>query len=202
MELLSLIPVAMAAYLIGSIPMGVVLARVFGWPDPRTHGSGHIGAMNVSRKAGRAALVVVLIADMLKGAAAALIAPLLSTSEWAVPVAAIMAVVGHCYPVWLRFKGGMGLAAGMGAVITQSWLMVILATVTLGIVRFLIIKHTPRATIIAALCLPIYALILQLPLPLLVMVTGVSVFIALRHTVDWNRQYPKAASARPERSGG
>ena len=200
MEYLSLLPVAMAAYLIGSIPMGVLLAKVFGWPDPRTHGSGHTGAMNVSRKGGRVALAVVLIADWLKGSAAALAAPLISSSVWAIPVAGVMVIVGHCYPVWLKFNGGMGLAAGMGAVMTQSWLMVVLATATLGIMRFFIIKHTPRATIIAALCLPVYALLLQLPLPLFVMVTGVSVFIALRHIVDWNREYPKV-EASPDSSG-
>src|SRR5574337_843168 len=116
MDFLSLLPVAVSGYLLGSIPMGVILARVFGWDDPRHYGSGHTGAMNVSRRAGRSALVIVLLADLLKGALAVLLAQFMTIDPWAVTIAGIMAVLGHCWPVWLNFRGGMGLATGMGAV--------------------------------------------------------------------------------------
>src|SRR5512143_139942 len=120
-DILNAILVAAIAYLLGSIPMGVLLARLFGWDDPRTHGSQHTGAMNVSRRAGKAALVIVLLADFLKGVAAVLIAPLVWGSPAAVPLAGVAAVTGHCWPVWLGFKGGMGLATGMGAVAVYAW---------------------------------------------------------------------------------
>ncbi len=189
METLTLLPVAAAGYLIGSIPMGVILARLFGWDDPRTYGSGHTGALNVSRRAGRVALVAVLVADFLKGAAAALLAPLISTSPWAVTVGGFMAVIGHCYPVWLRFQGGMGLAAGMGAIATQQWVLVVIAAALLGIIRFLIVKHTPRATVVASLILVPVAWLLRPSLPVFVLTAGVSLFIAARHTTDWDRKY-------------
>jgi len=189
LETLTLLPVAVAGYLIGSVPMGVILSRVFGWDDPRTYGSGHTGAMNVSRRAGRAGLIMVLIADLLKGATATLIAPLISNSEWAITVAGIMGVVGHCYPVWVRFNGGMGLATGEGAMLTQSWPLGLVAAALLGIIRFAIIKHTPRATVAAALLAIVAAALLNLPPPVFVMALGVCGFITVRHLMDWNRKY-------------
>jgi glycerol-3-phosphate acyltransferase PlsY len=189
LDALGLLPVGLAAYLIGSIPMGVLLSRLFGWDDPRTHGSRHTGAMNVSRRAGQAALVLVLVADVLKGLAAVLLAPLLSANPWAIPVAGLAAVVGHCWPIWLRFQGGMGLATGMGAVIIYAWPAVFFAGVALAIIRFLIVKHTPRAVIVAALLIPPAAWFMRLPLPVFVLTAGIALLVAARHTIDWNRKY-------------
>jgi len=188
-DYLTLLPVAIAGYLIGSIPTGVILARVFGWDDPRTYGSGHTGSLNVGRRAGRVALVAVLLIDLLKGVAAVLLAPLISASPWAVAVGGVMAVVGHCYPVWLRFKGGMGLATGLGAILSQNWLLGLIAAALLAILRFAVIKHTPRASIAAALLTIVAAALMALPLPVFVLVLGVCGFITARHMMDWNRKY-------------
>lgn len=177
------------AYLLGSIPMGVLLARLFGWDDPRTHGSQHTGAMNVSRRAGKAALVIVLLADFLKGAAAVLVAPLIWGNSAAVPVAAVAAVAGHCWPIWLRFKGGMGLATGMGSVAVYAWPALLFAGVTLALLRFVIVKHTPRAVIFAALLSIPAAWLMRFPLPVFVLVACVCLLVAARHTIDWNREY-------------
>jgi glycerol-3-phosphate acyltransferase PlsY len=188
-DLLTLIPVAVSGYLLGSIPMGVILARLFRWDDPRHHGSGHTGAMNVSRRAGKWGLVIVLLADLAKGVGAVWLAPRLSDNPWAITVAGIMAVVGHCWPVWLQFKGGMGLATGMGAVGFVAPLMVLIAAVLLAFLRFIVIKHTPRAVVIASLAVVPVAYVMKYPSPVVMLTTFVCIVIAYRHTTDWNRVY-------------
>ena len=108
--------VLVAAYLLGSIPFSFLVGRAFGVADVRRVGSGNVGATNVLRSAGKTAGLLALVLDTAKGAAASLIA------LWLVPdrptvaaLAAVMAVLGHMYPVWLRFQGGKGVAAGLGA---------------------------------------------------------------------------------------
>jgi glycerol-3-phosphate acyltransferase PlsY len=181
-DFLSLIVVAITAYLLGSIPTGVLLARVFGWDDPRTHGSQHTGALNVSRRAGKAALVIVLVVDFLKGLGAVLLAP-------AIPLAGGAAVAGHCWPVWLDFRGGMGLAAGVGAVVVYALPAVIFAVVALVIIRFLIVRHTPRAVIIASGLTLLAAWPMGFPLHVFALVAAITLLIGARHTIDWNRKY-------------
>jgi glycerol-3-phosphate acyltransferase PlsY len=148
--LLNAIVVIAAAYLIGSIPMGVLLARLFGWDDPRRHGSGHTGALNVSRRA------------------------------------------GNCWPVWLGFRGGMGLATGIGAAAVTAWPALVFAGVALALIRFTVLRHTPRAVIAAALITVPAAWLMRLPPATFALVAGVCALIAARHTVDWNRRYEPA----------
>lgn len=189
MAFLDLLPVAVAGYLLGSIPMGVILARIFGWDDPRHYGSGHTGAMNVSRRAGKPALVIVLLADLLKGAMAVLLAQSMSANPWAVTIAGIMAVLGHCWPVWLNFRGGMGLATGMGAVVVVAWPVGLIAAALLALLRFVVVKHTPRATVIAALLSTPLGFLLGYSLPVALLAALACIVIAYRHTSDWNRKY-------------
>jgi len=108
--------VVVAAYLIGSIPFSFLVARAFGVPDVRRVGSGNVGATNVLRSAGKAAGALALVLDVGKGAAAEALAGQLAPGEAALPAAAaVAAVVGHMFPVWLRFQGGKGVATGLGA---------------------------------------------------------------------------------------
>lgn len=110
------IQVAAVAYLIGSIPFSFFVARAFGVGDVRRVGSGNVGATNVLRSAGRTAGVLAFLLDAGKGAAAALLAARLAPQDArAAALAAVFAVVGHMYPVWLRFQGGKGVATGFGA---------------------------------------------------------------------------------------
>ena len=97
------------AYLCGSIPFGLIIARAASGKDVRTVGSGNIGATNVARAAGRPAAIATLALDAVKGLAPVLLAP----REFA-PACAVAAVLGHCFPVWLRFRGGKGVATGLG----------------------------------------------------------------------------------------
>src|SRR5277367_694945 len=112
----------LAGYLLGSIPFGILLTRLFGGGDIRVAGSGNIGATNVSRVAGPAAGILTLLLDGLKGAAAVwLAARFASGSATWMTVAGVAALVGHCYPVWLRFRGGKGIATGAGMFLALCW---------------------------------------------------------------------------------
>jgi len=106
------------AYLIGSIPFGYLIVRAGGRGDVRETGSGGTGATNVTRRAGKGAGVLTLLLDALKGAAAVLLARLILTEgfrvDWWAAAAAVAAVAGHCFPVWLGFRGGKGVATGLG----------------------------------------------------------------------------------------
>jgi glycerol-3-phosphate acyltransferase PlsY len=104
-----------AAYFLGSIPFGLILAKLFAGSDIRKSGSGNIGATNVARVAGPAAGILTLALDGAKGAAAVWLAGRFTDqSSTAMTLAAATALIGHCYPVWLKFKGGKGVATALG----------------------------------------------------------------------------------------
>ena len=111
--------VLLLGYLLGSIPFGIVLTRAFGAGDLRTIGSGNIGATNVLRTGRKGLAAATLVLDALKGAAAVLIA------EWIAPGSAILggigAFLGHLFPVWLKFRGGKGVATLLGVVAALHW---------------------------------------------------------------------------------
>ncbi|MGD1881257.1 MAG: glycerol-3-phosphate 1-O-acyltransferase PlsY [Paracoccaceae bacterium] len=112
---------ALVGYLLGSIPFGIVLSRVFGLGNLRDIGSGNIGATNVLRTGNKAAAALTLILDGAKGAIAVLLARSFAGGEDAVQIAALMAMLGHCFPVWLGFRGGKGVATFLGTLIALSW---------------------------------------------------------------------------------
>src|SRR5207248_6666886 len=104
-----------AAYLCGSIPFGLLIARAVAGADVRTVGSGNIGATNVARAAGRPAAIATLVLDALKGLVPVLIAARTGQAgAMLAPACAVAAVLGHCFPVWLGFRGGKGVATGLG----------------------------------------------------------------------------------------
>jgi len=112
----TLLAIPVAAYLLGSIPFGLILGKVFGAADVRTQGSGNIGATNVARVAGPVAGILTLLCDAGKGALAVYLAGRLAhgSATWLI-VSLVSALVGHCFPVWLRFHGGKGVATAAGA---------------------------------------------------------------------------------------
>src|ERR1700744_5291905 len=119
---LSLLWLPLAGYLLGSIPFGILLTRLFGGGDIRAAGSGNIGATNVTRVAGPIPGILTLILDGLKGAAAVLLAAHFSGSSamW-MTVSGVAALIGHCFPVWLKFKGGKGVATAAGMFLALCW---------------------------------------------------------------------------------
>ncbi|OAN59043.1 glycerol-3-phosphate 1-O-acyltransferase PlsY [Sphingobium sp. TCM1] len=111
--------VLVLGYLLGSVPFGLILTRVTGAGDLRQIGSGNIGATNVLRTGRKGLAAATLLLDLLKGAAAVLIGAALVDGGG--PMAGAMAFIGHCYPVWLRFAGGKGVATMMGVVTALHW---------------------------------------------------------------------------------
>lgn len=110
----------LGAYLIGSIPFGLLLTKAAGLGDVRAQGSGNIGATNVLRAGGKKLGAATLLLDLLKGLAAVLIARF-AFGEVAVPYAAVAAVLGHCFPLWLGFRGGKGVATNAGVAFGLAW---------------------------------------------------------------------------------
>lgn len=114
-----LVGIFAAAYLLGSVPFGLLLTRFAGAGDLRAIGSGNIGATNVLRTGRKGLAAATLLFDLAKGAAAVLLARhFVAGSE---PLAAFAAVIGHCFPVWLRFNGGKGVATTMGVSLGLAW---------------------------------------------------------------------------------
>ena len=141
-------------YLLGSIPFGVILTRVAGAGDLRQIGSGNIGATNVLRTGRKGLAAATLLLDMLKGLAAVLIVERLFPGEGV--LAAAGAFVGHCYPVWLRFRGGKGVATLMGIVVALHWpIGVVYAVVWLALLAGLRISAV--AGMAAAISAPVAA---------------------------------------------
>jgi acyl phosphate:glycerol-3-phosphate acyltransferase len=111
---------AVIGYLLGSVPFGMVLTRVMGLGNLRDIGSGNIGATNVLRTGSKTAAALTLLLDGGKGAVAVLLARAMA-GEDAAQIAGLAAMLGHCYPVWLRFKGGKGVATYIGLVLALAW---------------------------------------------------------------------------------
>ncbi len=111
---------AAMGYLLGSIPFGLILAKIMGLGNLRQIGSGNIGATNVLRTGNKAAAALTLLFDAAKGAVAVLLARAFA-GEDAAQIAALMAFLGHCYPVWLNFKGGKGVATFLGLWLALDW---------------------------------------------------------------------------------
>jgi glycerol-3-phosphate acyltransferase PlsY len=115
-----LLAVALGAYLLGSVPFGIVAARIFGLGDLRAIGSGNIGATNVLRTGNRAAAAFTLVGDAGKGAAAVALALWLTGRDGG-QVAAVAAFLGHAFPVWLAFRGGKAVATFLGVALVLAW---------------------------------------------------------------------------------
>ena len=155
-----LLIVVIIAYLIGSIPFGYLIVRSKGGGDIRQTGSGGTGATNVSRRAGKAAGVLTLLLDALKGAAAVILAQLLLVRptpaiDWAVAAAAIAVLVGHIFPVWLGFRGGKGVATGAGVFLVLAPVAVLCAGVVFVAIVFAT-RYVSLGSIVAAILIPLF----------------------------------------------
>jgi glycerol-3-phosphate acyltransferase PlsY len=171
--------VIIIAYLLGSIPFGYLIVHATQGADVRETGSGGTGATNVSRRAGRAAGAITLVLDALKGATAVIFAelilglpiltagghagsPLLSRgpteAQWWVAGAAIAAIVGHIFPIWLRFRGGKGVATGVGVLLMLAPIAVVFAALVFLLVVALT-RYVSLGSIVAAVAIPFFVLL-------------------------------------------
>jgi glycerol-3-phosphate acyltransferase PlsY len=156
-----LIPIV--AYALGSIPFGLLIVKARGGPDIRAVGSGNIGAANVSRNAGRFAGILTLLLDAAKGYLAVWLAARWTNGNirWMM-VAAILAVVGHMFTMWLNFQGGKGVATGLGVFLPICWQAVVAAAV-LWLIVVVFWRYASLGSISAAAALPILIYILYAP---------------------------------------
>ncbi|MDR3723250.1 MAG: glycerol-3-phosphate 1-O-acyltransferase PlsY [Terracidiphilus sp.] len=156
--------IAAASYLLGSVPSGYLLIRIFRHQDIRSVGSGNIGATNVLRSGGKGLGLATFLIDMLKGSSAVLLGgwlgSIFATSTLqpreAQAIAAVFAVIGHVFTVWLRFKGGKGVATGFGVFLVASpWAA--LAAISIFAVVLVLSRYVSLASILGALSFPILA---------------------------------------------
>ncbi len=160
---MTLLAIPVAAYILGSIPFGVILTRAFGGGDVRKVGSGNIGATNVARAAGLWAGVLTLVLDVSKGAGAVLLAERLSneSATW-MTIAGFAALFGHCFPVWLKFQGGKGVATAAGVFLMLSPLAC-LAAVVLFVLVVTFWRYVSLGSISAAAAMPLLIYFLWAP---------------------------------------
>ncbi|MEG3164500.1 glycerol-3-phosphate 1-O-acyltransferase PlsY [Sphingomonas sp. PB2P19] len=178
-ELLWLAPTLslVLGYLLGSIPFGVILTRLAGAGDLRTIGSGNIGATNVLRTGRKGLAAATLLLDMAKGAVAVLLIAHLFPGHTL--VAAAGAFIGHCYPVWLRFHGGKGVATLMGIVLALYWpLGLVYAVVWLGLLAILRISSV--AGMAAAISAPVAAAAFE-RFDLVLMLLALALIVVWKH---------------------
>jgi len=152
---MTLIIILIVAYLIGSIPFGYLIVRTKGGGDVRQTGSGGTGATNVSRRAGKAAGVLTLLLDASKGAAAVLIAQAVGGSDWIKAAAAIAVILGHIFPVWLGFRGGKGVATGVGVFVVLAPIALLCAGVVFVSIVFFT-RFVSLGSITAAILIPVF----------------------------------------------
>jgi len=175
------------AYLIGAIPSGVVLTRLAGAGDVRNSGSGNIGATNVYRVAGKRLGILTLVADMLKGAL-----PLVALKLWGsgdemlLAMVAVALFVGHCYPVYLRFKGGKGVATALGIYLVLSPLSVSIALVVFAVVLWRW-RYVSLASISAAAVIPFLVYALESSIVLFVATLVIAGGVIYRHSSNIQR---------------
>ncbi len=179
---------ALTGYLCGSLSFSIWITRLVKGVDVREAGSGHATATNTIRQAGFAPGVLVLLLDLAKGFIPVWLASKYAQAVWIVPLTAAMVVIGHCWPIFAGFHGGMGLASTGGALLAVSPLAFLSAAAIL-ITLTLIIHHGARASVLAALVMaPAFWLISLRGIEFWIAVT-VGIVIACRFLVDWNRTY-------------
>lgn len=168
--------VAVNAYLLGSIPFGYLLVRIFRGEDVRLTGSGNIGATNVARTGAKGLGIATLVLDALKGALAVWLAGILAASKYNIcgdffahpcahplrlmSVAALFAVLGHVFPMWLRFKGGKGVATALG-VFCVLFPKAILVALAIFILVVAVTRYVSLGSILGAIAFPVAAYFMQ-----------------------------------------
>ena len=180
-----------AAYLIGAVPVGYLVGRAFGVADIRRHGSGTIGATNVLRTAGRLPAILTLGGDIAKGylavvAGAALGAGASGGDSGVLAASAVAAVIGNCWSVFLGFRGGKGVATGLGALLKIVPLAVLPAALVWLAVT-ISFRYVSLGSILAAGCVPLGALLLGAPPPFVIAAFAVGAIVVARHRANISR---------------
>ena len=201
-----MIGVVTVSYLIGSIPFGVVITRAAGAGDVRAIGSGNIGATNVLRTGRRDLAITTLVLDAGKGAFCFLMAKAILGGDLIPALAGGAAFLGHLFPVWLKFKGGKGVATFFGLVLAAAWPLGLIAAV-IWLVMAAVFRFSSLASLTAATVTPVIALLplgmLGLPAPwaLVGMLTFCGVLIWIRHAENIGRLLKGTESRLGQKAG-
>jgi acyl phosphate:glycerol-3-phosphate acyltransferase len=189
---LTVYSIPIAAYFLGSIPFGLILAKLFGGGDVRKAGSGNIGATNVARVVGPIAGILTLLLDAAKGAVSVLLAGRLTeeNATWMM-VASFFALFGHCYPVWLKFKGGKGVATAAGIFLALCP-YAMLGALLLFILVVAYWRYVSLGSIAAACAIPLLMYFLWAPHhapPHIVTFgsLGIAIFVVYKHDANIQR---------------
>jgi glycerol-3-phosphate acyltransferase PlsY len=178
----TLVPVVwiVVAYLLGSIAFGILVSKLFGLPDPRTVGSGNIGATNVARSGKKSAALLTLLGDVFKGWFPVWLALQSGMLMWVVSAVGLAVFFGHLYPIYYRFKGGKGVATALGVMLAISPLLALAALVTWLLV-FVVSRYSSLAAIAAAALAPVFAWFLLPYKDYVITVLVMSIFLIWRH---------------------
>jgi glycerol-3-phosphate acyltransferase PlsY len=176
----------LAAYLIGAIPVGFLVARVAGGTDIRRSGSGNIGATNVLRTLGTGPAVLTLVGDIVKGYLAVRVAGAIGPEAWTAAGGAVAAVAGNCWPIFLGFRGGKGVATGLGAFLALiPWAVAPAAVLWVAVTA--LSRYVSMASVIACLSLPVGAVVLGYPAHAAVAAAVTALVIVWRHRENIGR---------------
>jgi glycerol-3-phosphate acyltransferase PlsY len=171
------------AYLLGSIAFGILVSRLFGLPDPRTVGSGNIGATNVMRSGKKMAAFLTLAGDVFKGWLPVWLALQANMLMWVVAACGLAVFFGHLYPIFYKFRGGKGVATAFGVMLAISpWLG--LVTLITWLLVFAVSRYSSLAAIIAALFAPVYAWYLLPYKDYILAVAVMTLFLIWRHRTN------------------
>ena len=182
--LINIFLVILFAYLIGSIPFGIIISKIMGLGNLRNIGSGNIGATNVLRTGNKLAAILTLIFDLLKGAIAVIITYYIFNDTTA-QIAALSSFLGHCFPIWLKFKGGKGVATFIGISLALYWPAGILICLTWVLTAFLS-RISSLSALISSLSSILWVWILGVPSAVFVM-TVLTILIWFRHIENIKR---------------
>ena len=182
--LINIFLVILFAYLIGSIPFGIIISKIMGLGNLRNIGSGNIGATNVLRTGNKLAAILTLIFDLLKGAIAVIITYYIFNDTTA-QIAALSSFLGHCFPIWLKFKGGKGVATFIGISLALYWPAGILICLTWVLTAFLS-RISSLSALISSLSSILWVWILGVPSAVFVMIV-LTILIWYRHIENIKR---------------
>jgi glycerol-3-phosphate acyltransferase PlsY len=195
---LTVMGIAVGAYLLGSIPTGYVVAKAIKGIDIRQYGSGNIGATNVFRVVGKPAGIAVLAIDLLKGLGAVLLAQQLTqagglsgafsppTQAWLFTLAGLLAILGHSKSVWLGFAGGKSAATGCGVLLALAWPVGLGTAAVFGLVLALS-RIVSLSSITAAIAASLLMLLTHQPLPYSLLAVAGGSYVILRHRSNIQR---------------
>jgi glycerol-3-phosphate acyltransferase PlsY len=188
LTILSALAFAIFGYLSGSLTPSIWITRLLKGVDVRDGGSGHATTTNTIRQAGFGPGALVFIVDVGKGFVPTWLALRYAPAEWIIPLTAGLVVVGHCWPLFAGFRGGMGLAPAAGALLAVQPLAMLICLAAL-IILLLTIRHGARATVLTAILATPIMWLFGLRGTVMWIGIAVGLVIALRFLIDWNRQY-------------